>query len=208
MTSRVSGRGPAGGATGEESTDTSPPDPATAARLGRLALILAAVGLVVCIYAVHAQMPTNAVSLPYEQSLRRPMQQLLPEGWAFFTRSPREPDLVPFTRDGEGRWSRALRAPHAEPHNVFGLDRRSRAQGVEMGLLTGGLTANDWRDCRGAIGECLEQAPAVRIANLALAPTLCGDGGLASQPPVPWAWSRSADETTMPSRTVRLEVSC
>jgi antimicrobial peptide system SdpA family protein len=171
-----------------------------------LALIVTA--LVVSSYAVHAPMPANAVSLPYESSMRSWVRQLLPEGWAFFTRSPREADVAPVIRTGHGRWRDALLGPHAEPRNAFGFARRSRAQGVELGMLSGSLRKDAWTDCRGPVDACLERATAVGVANTAPAPTLCGAVGLVSRPPVPWAWSRSSREITMPARVARLEVSC
>jgi antimicrobial peptide system SdpA family protein len=184
------------------------PDPAATVRTGRLAFALLVSAVVVGLYSVHAAMPANAVSLPYEDSLRQPIRQVLPQGWSFFTRAPREPDLLPFVRGADGQWRDALRAPHSEPRNVFGLARGSRTQGIEMGVLTSAVAADEWRDCRGPIAACLDRTPAIAVTNPTLAPTLCGEVGLANQPPPPWAWSRSGKSITMPSTVIRLVVSC
>lgn len=186
----------------QERARQSPP-----ARLGALALAMIVGSLLVCVYAVHAQMPVNAVTLPHEDTLRPSVRLVLPQGWSFFTRSPREADFVAFSRGADGRWRSSLRAPHAEPRNAFGLARASRAQGVEVGLLTGLLRDTDWQDCRGDPAGCLDRADPVRAANPALLKTLCGDVGLVQRPPVPWAWSRAGD-VTMPSVVARLELSC
>jgi antimicrobial peptide system SdpA family protein len=183
-------------------------DDTMARRLGGLAFALIGFVLVLCVYAVHAQLPPNAVRLPYEQSIRPHAQRFLPEGWAFFTRSPRESDLVSYTRDGSGAWRLALLAPHSEFRNVLGFARASRAQGVEMGTLTGILRKDDWRECRSPVAECLERAPALAATNVSPVPSLCGDVGLVRRPPVPWAWSGSGREITMPGTVVRLEVAC
>jgi antimicrobial peptide system SdpA family protein len=184
------------------------PDVTKARRLGGFALTLIGLALVVCTYVVHVQLPPNAVQLPYEQSLRLGVQQFLPEGWAFFTRNPREPDMMAYVRDESGTWRLALRSPHSELRNVVGFARASRAQGVEIALLTGSLHKDDWRDCRSPVTECLERVPALTATNISPAHSLCGQVGLVRQPPVPWAWSESANRITMPGTVVRLEVSC
>jgi antimicrobial peptide system SdpA family protein len=187
---------------------SSPPEPTAPARLGGVALALITSALVLSMYVVHSQMPDNAVTLPYEASIRQPVRHLLPQGWAFFTRDPREADLLPFTRDENGQWQAALLGPHSEFRNVLGFARASRAQGVEMGNLAGGLVENDWQDCRGPVAPCLEAAAVVTVENSAPAPSLCGDVGFVSRPPVPWAWSHSQQNLTMPGTVARLEVSC
>jgi hypothetical protein len=41
--------------------------------------------------------------------------------------------------DGSGRWRSASLTPYAQVKYAFGLNRRPRAQGVELGLLLGRL---------------------------------------------------------------------
>jgi antimicrobial peptide system SdpA family protein len=178
-------------------------------RLGLAAATLLAGCTLLIAYVVHQQMPTSAFTLPGEERLRTATVTLLPEGWAFFTRTPREPDLLPFTRTADGTWARALLAPHAEARNGFGLDRASRAQGVEMGLLRGAVREQDFHDCNESVEACLARLRAgAEVRNQSPAPTLCGPVGLALRAPVPWAWTRDGSTTAMPSRVVRLEVRC
>jgi len=186
----------------EPSGPAAPPE-----RLGAIVVALVAFGVLLAGYVVHAQIPTNAVQLPYEQSLSTSFRLVLPQGWAFFTRSPREPDVVPY-RHADGRWQPALRTPNAEPRNLFGLSRRARSQGVEIGLLAGELRGADWRPCADAPTDCLDLAPSVIVHNASLLPTLCGEVGLVSQQPLPWAWSGAREQTIMPSTVARLEISC
>jgi antimicrobial peptide system SdpA family protein len=193
------------------STDsTGAATPAGAAppeRLGAIVVALAVLGALVCGYVVHAQIPTNAVQLPYETSLSRQVRLVLPQGWAFFTRSPRQPDVVPYVRV-DGRWRLALRTPNAEPRNLFGLSRTARAQGVEMGVLVGGLRPTDWLECGESPIGCLDRPSPIAARNTSLTPSLCGQVGLVSQQPLPWAWSGAREQTTMPSNVARLDVSC
>ncbi|MET7426456.1 SdpA family antimicrobial peptide system protein [Dactylosporangium sp. NPDC005555] len=184
------------------------PTAAPPARLGAFALALIAAGALAVAYVVHTQLPDNAVDLPYEAAVEEPVRVALPQGWAFFTRDPRGADLLVYTRGGDGRWHDALLSPHAEPRNLFGLARASRAQGVELGLLTGAVPEDGWTGCQADPGPCLERLTPLPAANRARRTTLCGDVGLAQRVPVPWAWSRSGDQVVMPSTVARLAVSC
>ena len=160
-------------------------------------------------YSVHAAVPPNPVRLPYEQDVHA--RQWAPQGWAFFTRDPREPVVLSFRRTGDGVWRSASLGEHTQPRFAFGLNRRWRVQGVEMGLLLAALRqrSNVWSECGDELARCLEAAlPAATIVNVSPEPTLCGAVGLARREIVPWAWSHAQDALTMPSQVVRLVVSC
>ena len=159
-------------------------------------------------YVVHAALPFNPIHLPFEQVV--PVRYFAPEGWAFFTRDPREERYDAFTLLS-GEWRGALLGPHSRPSNWFGLDRASTAQGVEIGLLLANIPEHDWHACRAEPTRCLAElgvpeSPAT--VNHSPEPTLCGDVGLSLQRPVPWAWSRSKTKIVMPSRVLRLRISC
>ena len=175
--------------------------------LGTLTVALALGWSIVIAYAVHAGMPFNPVTLPAED--RMATRTILPEGWGFFTRDPREERILPFHKSEGGDWVSASLAPHARPSNGFGLDRMSRAQGIELGLLLENLAESAWSPCSERPAACLEKTSALTpLKNESPRPTLCGHVGLALQKPVPWAWASSRNRIVMPSRVLRLEVSC
>ena len=177
--------------------------------LGVAAVLLALAWGVAGGYVAHTQVPPNALDLPFENQLRPLVRVLVPEGWAFFTRNPREQRFLPFVRRSDGTWDSARAGPHAQARYLFGLDRRSRTQGVEIGLLQGAIPGAAWESCEDEIATCLARAgPSVHLQNESPAPTLCGTVGLALQEPLPWAWSDSGADETMPSKIVRLDVSC
>jgi len=174
-----------------------------------MALILGMAWATIGLYIVHSQIPRNVLELPFERALKPAIPFFAPEGWAFFTRDPREPRLLPFRRAADGTWANAHAGPHADIRNVFGLDRISRAQGVEIGLLLGEFADTAWQSCSDAPTLCLGDLPrTLSITNRSPAPTLCGDIGLVRQEPVPWAWASVQGETTMPSMVVRLDIRC
>lgn len=176
-------------------------------RLGIATVAVAALWAVAALYPIQAAAPNNPVTLPFED--RVDSLKVAPQGWAFFTRSPREPYLLPYVRASSGQWESAHVGQHAHPKHAFGLNRASRAQGVEMGLLQSEIDEDDWRDCDGAPEDCLPALPVtVTAENESPRPTLCGDVALLRQEPVPWAWSRGSDPPEMPGEAVRMEVAC
>src|ERR1700732_3935950 len=56
--------------------------------LGGVALMLAITWSVLSLYAVHIELPVNALDLPLESSIKPNLQALIPEGWGFFSAGP------------------------------------------------------------------------------------------------------------------------
>lgn len=164
----------------------------------------------IAVYSVHASLPSNTVRLPFAEQISTRIWA--PEGWAFFTRDPREEDVFVFAPEAadEGPWRSILLSPHASPSNLFGLDRYSRAQGTEIGLLLYELSAEHWRDCDASPEECLVSygEAAQELENASPRPSLCGSIGFALQRPVPWAWASAEEEIVMPSRIAKVSVQC
>ena len=168
----------------------------------------AALWTVLCVYVVHANLPFNAVHLPFEHRLD--VQAWAPEGWAFFTKSPRDDRLFLYRRIG-GRWLNISLGPDSRASNLFGLSRRARAQGVEAGLMQVNLSSTiKWTDCATqSVDSCLEAgSPAATVRNLSPQPTLCGEVAFVHQPPVPWAWLSLRKPVQMPARILILRSRC
>ena len=146
------------------------------------------------VYSIHAAMPFNPVRLPFEDSLR--VSRLLPQGWAFFTRDPREERLT-VHRLRDGRLVPAGRSPHVRAANAFGLNRVSRAEGVELELLVAAAeqrATGGWTPCATVPAECARALIAIGgvhdLDPVVPRPLVCGDVILKLEAPVPWAWSR------------------
>ncbi|WP_242592477.1 SdpA family antimicrobial peptide system protein [Corallococcus exiguus] len=177
--------------------------------MGLLALGLLLGWSSVAAYALHAALPYNPLQLPFED--RFDIRLVLPEGWAFFTRDPRDERILSYLRTPDGQWLRAARTPNFQPQNSFGIDRAARAQGVEMGLLLEATRQLGRHACEEEPLKCLERTPSgQKLRNESPNPTFCGQLGLVFQPAVPWAWSRSNRGKTvaMPSKVLRLDVEC
>ncbi|MFD7258471.1 SdpA family antimicrobial peptide system protein [Streptomyces sp. NPDC059874] len=176
-------------------------------------VVVVAVWAVVIAYVVQEQIPRNVVTLPAQKAARHAVVNIAPQGWAFFTKSPRDPEVIPFGKKaGEGGmdWKPLSLTPHASPRNAFGLNRESRAQGVEISMLLAAAQKDDWRDCTEGRRDCLAQYgdPARQIGNGSPDPTLCGTVGLLQERPTPWAWRDLLSDSHSVERVMVLEVTC
>lgn len=160
------------------------------------------------VYSIHAAMPFNPIELPFADNIR--IRIFMPQGWKFFTRSPREDDTKLYKKGYGEEWKPILR-PNGSPANSFGLDRVGRSQGVEMGLLMVSIREikSEWSECKESLEACSEKAFSNGIImNSSPNPTICGEVVFIQQPPVPWAWSLSKKEVIMPSKVNKVHVLC
>lgn len=178
-------------------------------RLGAAAVLFALPWMALALYALQAALPANPLALPAQHAVVLPVRQLLPEGWSFFTRDPREADVLIFHEDAAGGWRPAHLGSYAQAKYAFGWSRRPRAQGVELGLILARLTDADWRRC-GKLDDCLAPSPAAEISlvNRSPVPTLCGHLALVSAKPVPWAWAHRLGQDHRPEAVVFVSSQC
>ncbi|MCM1974409.1 MULTISPECIES: SdpA family antimicrobial peptide system protein [Streptomyces] len=165
--------------------------------------------IIVITYVAQEQLPKNVISLPAQEEVKYTVVNLAPQGWAFFTKSPRDPEIIPFKK-APGDWRPLALTPHASPRNAFGLNRESRAQGVEIAMLLSAAKKDDWRECTDDRQHCLKSfgTPARHVENRSPDPILCGTVGLLQERPTPWAWRDLMPEAHSPERVMVLEVTC
>ncbi|MDX3853407.1 SdpA family antimicrobial peptide system protein [Streptomyces sp. AK02-01A] len=168
-----------------------------------------AVCVILSLYVAQVHLPRNVLTLPGQQAVTPVANSVAAQGWAFFTKSPRDPALIPYIQRG-GVWRNELLAPHSEPRNAFGFDRRSRSQGIEIAMLS--LEAPKeakWKECSGDLPTCLASAHVpVATSNRSPEPSLCGRVALVQEAPTPFAWRDLRAEKLIPKSVLALEVAC
>lgn len=166
--------------------------------------MLAIAGLFVA-YVLHAALPASPFTLPGPQA--RIVKALVPQGWAFFTKSPRSRSVEVFQHRTDGSWQDITSGPRARPGQLMGLDRLGRSQGTELAMLAAVVPEQSWRDCEREPTDCLAEASVAHtVRNRSSHQSVCGEVGLVLQDVLPWAW-RDA-QTTMPSKVLRVRVQC
>jgi len=194
--------------------DQSPVEEIAISRAGKvpvskaIALTVAAPMVLIAAYVALLQVPKTALELPLQNSSStQVLTQVAPQGWAFFTKSPRSETIQVFVRDGtsvENAWS----TPMSSPRNWFGLDRLPRAQGTEYATLLATQTEESWSTCT-TLDLCTDSKLAAHpVANPVPSPTLCGDIYAIGYGATPWAWREFDYEPRQPERTLRMSVTC
>src|SRR6266542_35529 len=175
--------------------------------LGFFCLLLIGSWSIAFAYALHGAMPFNPIKLPLESRVN--MKVLLPEGFGFFTRDPRESRLL-FYRRSDGGWQSASVGPAQKAAHAFGIERAVRAHGIEAGLLMEQLPdPSHWKSCADDAVSCLgSTGRAATVSNRSPLPTLCGDIAFVEQETMPWAWSARGAKVTMPSKVIRIIARC
>ena len=166
--------------------------------------------VIVCLYVAQSFLPHNVISLPGQGDTKKVATVLAPQGWAFFTKSAKDPQYAPY-RMTDGHWRSAALTPHSRPSNLFGLDRASRSQGIEVALLLHQQNVR-WTSCQEitSVTGCLHHAAsrAMAMTNPSPAPTLCGRSAVVEMRPVPWAWRHLSSERHTPERVAVWDVKC
>jgi antimicrobial peptide system SdpA family protein len=160
------------------------------------------------IFVLANSLPFNPVSIMnYKREMA--VKSVVPEGWGFFTRSPREADIIIF-QQRNGAWSKNEKTPLAKASNIFGLDRKPRAQATEMAMLLQKLKPSDWIHCEENFLECMKDSNngfitlENTVPNAVLRDTIC----FINRKPLPWAWHNIATVDQLPSSFVKIVISC
>lgn len=175
-------------------------------RLGRSIATLIALAAVAVVYVLHAALPATPFELPFGNP--QAFRTVVPEGWGFFTMSPRTPDVVVYGVRADGGWDRLTVGAHEGAGSLMGLNRRNRSQGTEVAIVANQLRPEEWTACEREPLDCLAAMPARpgRVANVSNLHSICGEVGLVMQDVLPWAWRGLP--TVMPSKVIRVVVSC
>ena len=177
----------------------------------RLIVTLSALWLVVALYSVHAVLPTNVLDLPFRQSVVEPVHAVLPQGWAFFTKSPRDPILTAYEFDEQGQAHRVPEISSPDYRNLFGVNRRGRAIGTELAHLLDMVPPDRWVECQPADDQCLSglrtNSP-YRLASPVPGPRLCGEVVFAIETVVPYAYRDLVEQRLVVDRAAYLLIGC
>lgn len=151
-------------------------------------------------------MPFNPMSLKNVDN-ELMIKTFLPEGWGFFTRSPKENDLV-ILQKKDGLWQKNIYSPIARPSNFFGISRLPRAQSTEMAMLIHQIPENEWRHCNDETQLCLQDTSVavLSLKNEVPFPVLKDTVCFISKPPVPWAWHDITTADKLPFKFVIVSV--
>jgi len=158
-----------------------------------------------CIHTLFVvYMPYNPVS--YSKSFKVSLSLFVVEGWAFFTRNAREPNLYLYKMDDEKLKTLDFQR-NSSYKNFFGISRAARSLSVEVGGLLKDIDSTNWqKNEEGKLINGYLSSSTISVINESINPVLRDTIFLEYREKTPWAWIKSYDSITMPSKTLKLYV--
>lgn len=134
---------------------------------------------------------------------------LTPQGWAFFTRDPREAQVILYKI--ENNHIKKIPHLHSSAYNFLGLCRTSsiymhEIQAIRTKLHNNWFSDTYWNYQSNIYGKFPTNS--YSLYNDTKKPLLCGEYLLVFQKPVPWAWSSSIENIKMPGKIIRINIKC
>jgi len=155
------------------------------------------------IYIALASIPYNPLSLSYNE--KNPVFVLAPQGWGFFTRNPREEEILLYKRV-KNKWV-TWNKSFGDPAFFFGASRLERKIISEKFQIANQIKdTTTWinGDLTNSLSYVFNKLPTLKISALSKDPILSGDFILVKRENVPWAWSKKYNSITMPYKCVHV----
>lgn len=165
-----------------------------------LVFILKSFYIIVSIFWIYIIYVSLAMAMPFNPStisddfkFRMNLKSIFPQGWGFFTRDPREADLILYEYQNK-TWKKSTSFPYSAPKNLFGITRGARAMSTEIPLLLNQLEVPFWDTCYVDPKICMESylLTKTKVTSVTLdfsqpiiKDTIC----IVMVDPIPWAWS-------------------
>lgn len=152
-------------------------------------------------------------SIPYNPLAQKnefveKIMPLFPEGWAFFTKNPRE-EVIYFYSVGRDNSLNLVEEGrrNADLKNWFGLKRDVRYLSYERGLVISTIKDQEWYDCKQLDQLLIDSMRSITV-EFASKMVFIQPGKYIIQykEPIPFAWRNSADIIEMPSKVVLVEI--
>ncbi len=178
----------------------------TDARRGAFFAALAVPWLLFCAFVVAEYLPANPFTPNVPADARVAVRQLVPQGWGFFTKSPRDEQIHLYRVTGAA-YADAFAGHESEARNLFGLSRRPRMQGRELGAITAHASVSI--ACDADLQSCLNRARHSRenVVTTGAKAQLCGEFVMTRQAPIPFAWAHFAS-VSLPGQYTHVEIRC
>lgn len=162
--------------------------------------------LVFFVFVFAGVMPENPIYLKAHIDFSKP-RRYMPQGWAFFTRNPREvsawaykiSDTMQLYKPVSTSWE-----------NRFGLSNLVKSRNMESAYLLSKISNKQWSNCKNKPDKaCLSNLElSGTIKNVYPKPFFCGEIGFVLHTPIPWAWSRESNSVRMPISAVKVNAQC
>lgn len=159
--------------------------------------------LIINIY--FASMVESPISLT--NSVNDNFSTFIPQGWAFFTRDPREAQILIYKIE-KGKIE-PIEQKHSSIYNLIGINRKASKILSELQMLIYKIDKKNFVNLKWNYQTCTYDYKTINpiiLKNEFLKPILKGEYLIVFQKPVPWAWSKSIDNIKMDAKGIKIKV--
>ena len=128
----------------------------------------------------------------------------LPQGWGFFTRDPREDEVILYQiiEDTAIQYTQT----NNSRDNWYGFSRRNRLKLIEAGVIVSQIKDSLWMKMKGG-DFILDRGIYTDTINSRFKPcNIKGDYFVVKRERIPWAWAKKQEEIIMPYSYVKIYV--
>lgn len=127
------------------------------------------------------------------KSVKQGFMHWLPQGWAFFTRDPREELVAIYRWTSQG--PKEINIRNGSTEFLFGLNREGRVRGYEVSQILANVPLSLYDTLQGNAIPQLDSAKATRVhTNKQLQLFENGYYLIKAYQPLPWAWINKGQE--------------
>jgi antimicrobial peptide system SdpA family protein len=143
--------------------------------------------------------------IQFNETFKSSINSVIPEGWSFFTRSPRE-EMADIYRIGKNKKLEKVSFQCSASENYFGISRKSRRIGMEISIVASKLSDSLWIKNKNYNNNLLDSIPTNNVTvDKDVIFLTKGDYLIKAFLPIPWAWAKSTS-TKPKERFIRIKI--
>ena len=145
----------------------------------------------------------NPVRLSYNNA--QELYSILPQGWAFFTRNPKE-EVLQLYKEDKSNLKLINNSASLSFKDVFGLKRDVRKKSAELAEIIKKIPSEKWETKKSSdkMKNLINLKISDTVINVFNNKLLTGDYIIVRSRRKPWAWSNSS--ITLPYRCIKIHV--
>ncbi|ELR72482.1 hypothetical protein C900_01477 [Fulvivirga imtechensis AK7] len=148
----------------------------------------------------------NAPDYQMPYSAKKLLSSLLPQGWGFFTRDPKEGITEAYSYDQSTDEVSLITVKNASAANAIGFSRNARFAGIDLVFLLEYAKADMWHKGKGDFKDNIPLTADTIIADKPIQYFPEGEYILHRYEPIPFAWAGKGQESYRPYLIARVQV--
>ena len=162
----------------------------------------------ILVFLLVVSIPESTINISKTSKVN--LANILPQGWAFFTRNPQEENVYIYNYEKiKHNEIEQLILHTGSIFNLFGFNRKSRLQSQDLGYIVANLPDTAWTTIKGDFNSNLGTILGVKVFQISTAfkyPYFQGYFLLQKKYPIPWAWYRNFDNRNQVSKIAIINV--